>query len=183
MAQILEASLSPDHPNVAIALNNLAGLLYADGRTDEAEPLFRRALAIWEHCLGPDHPNVASALNNLAGLLQDTNRLGEAEPLYRRALAIDEESYGPDHPKVASALNNLAALLCATNRFEKAEPLSQRAVQILIEFQRRTEHEHPKYCLYLDNYRRLLKALKRTPEQIEQQVHQLTIFLHSDGPC
>ena len=79
--------------------------------TREAEPLYRRALAIDEASYGPDHPNVAIRLNNLAGLLQATNRLGEAEPLYRRALAIDEASYGPDHPEVATDLNNLAGLL------------------------------------------------------------------------
>ena len=89
----------------------------------EAEPLYRRALAIDEQSYGPDHPNVASDLNNLAQLLQATNRLAEAEPLMRRALAIDEKSYGPDHPNVAIRLNNLAQLLQATNRLAEAEPL------------------------------------------------------------
>ena len=125
-----EASYGPDHPNVAIRLNNLAGLLQDTNRLGEAEPLFRRALAIDEASHGPDHPNVAIRLNNLAGLLQDTNRLAEAEPLYRRALAIDEASYGPDHPDVATGLNNLAGLLQATNRLGEAEPLYRRALAI-----------------------------------------------------
>ena len=42
-----EASLGKDHPNVAIRLNNLAGLLQDTNRLDEAEPLMRRALAIF----------------------------------------------------------------------------------------------------------------------------------------
>ena len=74
-------------------LNNLAELLRATNRLGEAEPLYRRALAIDEASYGPDHPKVATDLNNLAALLYATNRLGEAEPLYRRALAIDEASY------------------------------------------------------------------------------------------
>jgi hypothetical protein len=41
----------------------------------EAEPLYRRALAIDEASYGPDHPEVATDLNNLAGLMWDTNRL------------------------------------------------------------------------------------------------------------
>ena len=69
-------------------LNNLAGLLRDTNRLAEAEPLYRRALAIDEKSFGPDHPNVATGLNNLAVLLRATNRLAEAEPLYRRALAI-----------------------------------------------------------------------------------------------
>jgi hypothetical protein len=40
-----EASRRPDHPDVAIHLNNLAALLQATNRLREAEPLVRRALA------------------------------------------------------------------------------------------------------------------------------------------
>ena len=125
-----ERSFGPDHPNVAIRLNNLAPLLQDTNRLGEAEPLMRRALAIDERSFGPDHPNVATDLNNLAQLLQATNRLDEAEPLMRRALAIDERSFGPDHPNVAIRLNNLALLLQDTNRLDEAEPLMRRALAI-----------------------------------------------------
>ena len=93
---------------MATRLNNLALLLQATNRLDEAEPLMRRALAIDEKSFGPDHPTVAIRLNNLAQLLQATNRLAEAEPLMRRALAIFETSLGPDHPNTVTARNNLA---------------------------------------------------------------------------
>jgi tetratricopeptide (TPR) repeat protein len=73
-------------------------LLDATNRRAEAEPLFRRALAIREKSLGPDHPSVANSLTNLANLLYVSNRRAEAEPLFRRALAICEKSYGADHP-------------------------------------------------------------------------------------
>ena len=63
---------------------NLALLPQDTNRLSEAEPLYRRALAIDEKSYGPDHPDVARDLNNLALLLQDTNRLNEAEPLFRR---------------------------------------------------------------------------------------------------
>ena len=42
-------------------LNNLAALYYAQGQYAQAEPLYKRALAIWEKALGPDHPYVARA--------------------------------------------------------------------------------------------------------------------------
>jgi hypothetical protein len=87
-----EASLGPEHPEVATRLNNLAQLLQDTNRLGEAEPLMCRALAITEASYGCDHPDVARDLNNLALLLQATNRLGEAEPLMRSALAIDEAS-------------------------------------------------------------------------------------------
>ena len=39
------------------------------GKYDDAEPLYKRALAILEETLGPRHPDVAISLNNLASLL------------------------------------------------------------------------------------------------------------------
>jgi hypothetical protein len=53
---IEEKSLGPDHPNVAMSLNNMARLLQATNRRAEAEPLMRRALAIGKKSSGPDHP-------------------------------------------------------------------------------------------------------------------------------
>jgi tetratricopeptide (TPR) repeat protein len=156
-----EASYGPDHPNVAIRLNNLAELLRAANRLSEAEPLYRRALAIDEASYGPDHPDVAIDLNNLAALLRDTNRLSEAEPLFRRALVISEASYGRDHPNVATGLNNLAALLRATNRLSEAEPLFRRALAIA---EASYGPDHPRVAMGLNNLAELLRATNRLSE-------------------
>ena len=43
----------------------------AQGKLEEALPLYDRALAIDEKVLGPDHPDVAMDLNNKAALLSD----------------------------------------------------------------------------------------------------------------
>src|SRR3954452_1144789 len=48
---LLEKALGPDHPNVAESLNNLAGLYLAQGGYAEAEPLYKRSLAIFEKAL------------------------------------------------------------------------------------------------------------------------------------
>ena len=61
---------------------------WAQGRYDEAEPLYQRALTIREKALGPAHPNVATALENYASLLREMDRIPEAIPLETRAQAI-----------------------------------------------------------------------------------------------
>ena len=101
---------------MAKSLNNLAVLLRATSRLAEAEPLYRRALAIREKSLGPEHPDVAVGLNNLAVLLRATNRLAEAAPLYRQVLQILAEfrhRTGHAHPHFRTAINNYATLLSA----------------------------------------------------------------------
>ena len=85
----------PDHPSLATSLNNEAVLLSdmvscgrfvravedasvlrnsqnsstAQGKHEEALPLYKRSRDIKEKVFGPDHPEVALALNNEAELL------------------------------------------------------------------------------------------------------------------
>jgi len=161
--KIDEKIYDPNHPMLAVRLNNLALLLQDTNKLEKAEPIMRRALEIDEKNFGPDHPSVARDLNNLAMLLKEVNRLKEAEPLMERALNIDEKSYGPDHLTVAIRLNNLAQLLKAENRLKEAEPLMKRALEI---------HElclgpdHPEVGADLNNLAMLLKAENR-PEEAE----------------
>ena len=54
----------------------------------EAEPLYQRALAIYENALGPEHPYVATTLENYAALLRQTARVDEAERFEARSKAI-----------------------------------------------------------------------------------------------
>jgi len=160
-------------------MNNFGIYLYTRAAYTEAEPLYRRALAIDEASYGPDHPAVARDLNNLAQLLQDTNRLDEAEPLMRRTLAIDEASYGPDHPAVARDLNNLAQLLHDTNRLAEAEPLMRRALEIDEESY---GPDHPDVAIDLNNLATLLQDTNRLAEAEPLMRRALEIDEASYGP-
>ena len=68
--------------------DNLANLYRDRGRYAEAEPFYKRALAIKEKALGPAHPHVATSLENYAALLHKTGRDDEAVKLEARAKAI-----------------------------------------------------------------------------------------------
>jgi hypothetical protein len=63
--------LGPEHPDVATRVDNLAMLCRGQSRLAEAEPLFKRALAIDQGVLGPEQPDLATELNNLASWYRD----------------------------------------------------------------------------------------------------------------
>ena len=107
-------------------------MYFAQGRYAEAEPLYKRALAISEKALGPDHPDVGSSLNNLAMLYESQGRYAEAEPLYKRALAISEKALGPDHPDVGSSLNNLAMLYFVQRDWARAADFWRRSTGVIV---------------------------------------------------
>ena len=86
-AAVKEAEgFEPQDPRLATSLNNLAALYRTKGRYAEAEPLYKRALAIAEKALGPDHPLVATILGNLERLYYDEDRHVDARPLVLRAV-------------------------------------------------------------------------------------------------
>ena len=88
-AQIITSTLN--------TINNL-GLLYADqGKLDEAEKMYQRALEGYEKALGPDHTSTLNTINNLGLLYADQGKLDEAEKMYQRALQGYEKALGPDH--------------------------------------------------------------------------------------
>ena len=83
--EVAEKNVGPDHPDVAGSLDILAGLYHEQGQYALAEPLYKRALAIFEKAHGPD---VAMSLNNLAILYRATKRETQAKELEKRAARI-----------------------------------------------------------------------------------------------
>jgi hypothetical protein len=66
-------------------------------RFADAEPLFKRALAIREQAVGSDHPETAALVNNLASLYQEQGRIGDGLPLVERMI-------GPGRAQARAAL-------------------------------------------------------------------------------
>ena len=71
----------PDDPDTATTIDNLAGLLQAQGDLAGAQPLAERALAIYDRVFGPEHPDAARTLDNLAALMQAQGDLTGAAAL------------------------------------------------------------------------------------------------------
>jgi len=157
MASELEKS-QPNSRNHAGALNNLAQLYGEVGRDAEAEPLYRRAIAIMEKAGVADSADIAPELTNLAALYQRQGRYDEAEPLFKRALALWERAHGPNHPDVGKALNNLATVYEREDRHADAEPLLRRALAI---YQKAAGPENPAVATVLDNIGQVVKSAGR----------------------
>ncbi len=102
----------------------------AQGRYDQAEPLYKRALTTFENKFGPDNPNVGVVLTSLAHMYSTKSRNDEAETLYMRALAIYGNKFGPNDPNVASVLTSLGHIYFNENRYDDAERVFKRALDI-----------------------------------------------------
>jgi tetratricopeptide (TPR) repeat protein len=83
-----EEALGPEHPTVAVVLQNLARQRHEMGAVDEATALYLRVLDLRERVLGPDHPDVAGTLYHLGAVRREAGDLEEAARLLERALAL-----------------------------------------------------------------------------------------------
>ena len=69
----------PDHPIVALSLNNLAMLYGAQGKYEDAQPLLHDAVDGRTKRLGPQHPHTFASIKNLIELYEAWGKPEEAE--------------------------------------------------------------------------------------------------------
>jgi predicted TPR repeat methyltransferase len=108
-------------PGQPDALHFLGVLRHAQGRTDEAVALIRRALA--------QFPDNAGAWNNLGNVLLSAGRIDEATEAYERGVQA-----APGQPDTALALNNLGTVYRRLGRPVDAEAACRRAIEVQPDF-------------------------------------------------
>ena len=154
-----EHSLGKRHRDVAETLNNLGDLYYLAGKTDQCEPLYRRALEIMER----DQLNieVCRSLNGMALLQNDGSNRVEAEKFLQRAIHIHEKAERRDQPYYATVLTNLGILYTNLGRLPEAEGLFEKAKHV-------QEHclraNHPDVALRMHATAALLEAEGKNQE-------------------
>jgi hypothetical protein len=164
-------ALGEDDARLASSLAGLAQIKYLQRDFEQAEALFKRALAIRERTLGDKHPDVAATLNGLARLYFHRNDHVAAAPLLMRLLAIKQEALGAHHPEVAVILTSLAKVRLAEHQYEDAEQLARRALLIREQIH---EPNDPAVAMSLDTLadvlaaRGLLEEEQRLRKRIEQ---------------
>lgn len=111
--------------------NNLAGVLVAQEKYNQAEPFMRRAVSILDVAKEVEPLKVAEALSLLATIYVRQDKLAESEPLIKRALEIRRQHLSSDHPDVAQTLSDYAKLLRKMQREQEAEIMYKEALLIL----------------------------------------------------
>jgi tetratricopeptide (TPR) repeat protein len=147
-------------PNLAEPLFELARQLDENGDYDEAEPLYRRALAMVEGAHEPENTLVLNCLSMLAQLLRKRARFEEAEVMCRRVVELRNKLGGPaiDH---AEAFDNLALVLAEEEKYGEAEELFRRALAIS---EKEVGPEHRKTGTKLCNLATMLWSQRRFGE-------------------
>jgi eukaryotic-like serine/threonine-protein kinase len=102
-----ERALGRDHPDVGISEGNLAVVLTALGRNQEALEHVDRSIEILEKGLGAGHPDLATQLNNRGEILNALGRARDARASFEKARIIWERELGLDNRNLAYALTGI----------------------------------------------------------------------------
>ena len=131
-----------DGEDLSFTLDTLAKELQAQGKFNEAEPLWCEALEVKRVTLGSRHQNTLACINNLGLLLSAKGDLAAAEPLLREAVDGGREILGNRHPTTLCSINNLGMVLDEKGDLAAAEPLYREALEGQRERPRQSASEH-----------------------------------------
>lgn len=109
----------PAQPVFGDALVALGALWRVEGQTARAEPLLRKAMAVYEAAGTTTGIRCASAFTNLGLLRLDEGNYIEAQMYLRRAVEALIRAYGPRHIAVAAAEANLGRSLQVQGKLRK----------------------------------------------------------------
>jgi tetratricopeptide (TPR) repeat protein len=123
---VAESQFAPDDPQLITWIERLANLYVFQGQYEQAEPLFKRAMAVTEKV----RRDSSSAAAELSRLYRFQHRYAESEQLLRAALESREKAFGSEDVGLCSWLNWLAVLYEAQYRFGDAEPFRKRCLSI-----------------------------------------------------
>ncbi|KAF8179807.1 hypothetical protein K438DRAFT_1842852 [Mycena galopus ATCC 62051] len=130
--------LGDDHPEVLVAMHNLAHSYWSLGQFEDAKQLqlvvlekWRKGLKQlqvvvlekWRQSLSDEHPDTLTAMNNLASTYHSLGQFEDAEKLQLVALEKRRKILGDEHPDTLTAMNNLGNTCRSLGRFEEAEKL------------------------------------------------------------
>lgn len=107
----LETEMVHDE-RLAITLNNLALCYCAQGKHNDAEPLYQKALSIDESSANINKLMLAEDFSNIATHYRKQGLDAQAEPLYKKSLEIWQKELGENSAEVARCLHNLGVLYC-----------------------------------------------------------------------
>ncbi len=125
--RLAQSQFSAGSLETARSLWGLGELRHAQGRFNEAEGLYKRALTLFETQRAAP-TDVSWLLDDLGKIYEREQQWALAKLTYERALDIDRDLLGADHPRIAVHLHNLAFVTESLGELKQAESLYLDAI-------------------------------------------------------
>jgi len=111
------------------AMSGLGVVYMMEGKNNDAEALFLKALDGYKKAPDPDHKLPLSTLNELGNLYTSCDKLPEAEAIYREVLFGNLKAYGDEDLHTLVPAENLGLVLKEEGKLDEAEELLRQAYE------------------------------------------------------
>ena len=110
--------------------DEIADLLFAQGKYGDAENLYRNVIETRSRVLGPEHPDTLASRHRLVYALNEEEKHAEAEAEARQVVELREKILGFEHPDTLLSRYNLASALYHEGKYAEAERLYREVFQV-----------------------------------------------------
>lgn len=119
--------LGPDHIELVSDLRNLAGVLCAQGKFNQAEAFMRRVVSISEMQKDVNVSELSDALSILGGIYFQQGKYAEAEIPFAKSLKFRRGILAIQHPDLVESVIDYARVMKKLGRTAEAEKLYEEA--------------------------------------------------------
>ena len=170
-----ESAARPDDPSLGMFVSGLGGLLYGQGRYEDAEPYMRRSLEIQEQVAKAtgNEGSLAIALFMLGSNHTLMGRLEDGRGLLERSLTLFERLQPSGGLQTAIVLNNLATNRQKANDLAGAIAHQGRALDL---FERHAPTNLPAIAKNTHNFAYLLRQQGQVQKAAEQYTKAIGLF-------
>ncbi|HEY0753561.1 MAG TPA: tetratricopeptide repeat protein, partial [Ktedonobacteraceae bacterium] len=165
--------------DLAYLLNQAGYFLLRRARFEEAQPLLRQSLALYERVLGTEQKETAQTIHNLAELTAAQGDYEQAETLYARALAIRERVLGKAHLETIQTMMTLGRLYREQGNYERARQLLEHVLALREQI---LGPEHPETARSLGHLAFLARKQGQYQEAETLLLRAMAIWQHIRGP-
>lgn len=177
--QLRMKDTNPDLMDITELKITMARLHRKRKESDEAEKLYREALADLRDNGQAVSPMSATILTNLAVVMWQRDRLEEAESLHRESLAQRRRFYPEGHSEIGKSLLGLGSVLHKMDKNLDAEPHLREAIEV---FQSRFGPNHSVVANASNVYGQVLFKLGQYEAARDTYQRSLSICRRSYGP-
>ncbi len=131
--ELYEHLFGIDHPEYAVALENLGGIAYRLGYYEDCLANLERVREIRARKMGDNHPTVMRTMLNMATVASSNGEPERAIEIFEEVLPRMVAVNGEVHLDTATTLRNMGLALGKAKRFAEAEATIERARPIYVE--------------------------------------------------
>jgi tetratricopeptide (TPR) repeat protein len=128
--KLSEKQLQPDDHHIASSYFGLAMVRETQGKTADADLLYKKALSIAEKAYADAPLELAHMLETLGNFYEGQKLYRKSDPLFQRALSLREKALGNENLEVAEQFVRYALVLESRGHFAEAEMFCYRSLTI-----------------------------------------------------